>query len=114
MIVDAGNTFFNQQALSAADLTSDVIDYGTGEAGDPPRLVVAVHDGSDGGKVTVKVETADDEKFSDAKTLGTFEGAPLAVALPGGNKRYLRLTATSTYTAGTIDAALVVDADISW
>ena len=61
MIVDAGNTFFNQQALSAADLTSDVIDYGTGEAGDPPRLVVAVHDGSDGGKVTVKVETADDE-----------------------------------------------------
>lgn len=114
MIVDAGNEFFYEQALSAADITSSIVDYGKGDAGDPPRLVVAVHNGSAGGKLTTKVETADDEAFTSPTVLGEYEGVPLAVALPYGCKRYLRLVATSTYTSGTVDAALVADADIKW
>lgn len=114
MIVDAGTEFFYDQALSATDITSSTVDYGKGDAGDPPRLVLAVHNGSAGGKVTVKLQTADDEAFSSPKELGEYEGAPLAVALPYGCKRYLRLVVTSTYTSGTMDAALVADADIKW
>lgn len=114
MIVDAENEFFYEKELSASDLTSDLVDYGKGDAGDQPRLVVAVHDGSAGGTVTTKVQTADDEAFTSPKVLGEYEGAPLAVSLPYGCKRYLRLVVTSTYTSGKIDAALVADADLKW
>lgn len=114
MIVDAGTEFFYEKPLSATDLTSDIVDYGKGDAGDPPRLVVAVHGGSAGGKVVTALQTSDDEAFASPVTLGTYDGDPLAVAVPYGCKRYLRLVVTSTYTTGTIDAALVADADIKW
>lgn len=42
MIIDGENQFFENTALSATDLTSEVIKTGAGDAGDPLHLVLRV------------------------------------------------------------------------
>ena len=126
MIFDAQNTFFKEQALSATTLTSDVIDYGEGEASDPPKLVIEVTRDAGAGDVEATVQTCDESTFasptvtfvkksptfSTSFTLADFKGPVISAPLPRGNKRYLRISAVSTFTSGKMTAALVNDDDI--
>ena len=126
MIFDAQNTFFKEQALSATTLTSDVIDYGEGEASDPPKLVIEVTRDAGAGDVEATVQTCDESTFasptvtfvkksptfSTSFTLADFKGPVILALLPRGNKRYLRISAVSTFTSGKMTAALVNDDDI--
>ena len=112
MITDADNTFLHKQTLSASTITSDVVSVGTGEASDPMTLVVLVANGSTGGTLSTVLETSATEDFKTSKTLGTYTEVPLSTRIPRGNLGYLRIKATSTYTAGTVTAALVFDDEI--
>ena len=57
MILDKENTFFNKKALSASDLTSDIVQVGPGESGCPLHLVAAVTKDAGTGTLTTKLET---------------------------------------------------------
>ena len=111
MILDKENTFFDKKALSASDLTSDIVQVGPGESGCPLHLVAAVTKDAGTGTLTTKLETSD---FKSPKTLATYTAVPLAADVPRGNLGYLRLTVTSTYSKGTLTAGLVLDDDIDW
>lgn len=118
MIFDGENTFFRKTALSAATLTSDVVQVGSGETGDPMWLVltatgtVAPETGTGG--ITTVLETSDTEDFAAAVTLATYTQFPLHAKVPRGNGKYLRLKATSTFTGGAMTAGLVYDDDVPW
>ena len=126
MIYDGENMFFKKQALSNTTLTSDVIDYGNGEASDPPKLVVEVTKDAGAGAIALTVQTSDDSTFASPETfftkstptfttsftLADVKGPVIAAPLPRGNKRYLRLSAVSTFTDGKMTAGLVNDDDI--
>ena len=111
MILDQQNTFFDAQVLSAATLTSSVIFAGPGDAADQLFLVQKVVGGSAGGTISTTLETSDTEDFKSAITMATYTTASVKAKLPYGCKKYLRLRSTSTYTAGTVTASLVMDAD---
>jgi len=126
MIYDGENMFFKKQTLSSTTLTSDVIDYGNGEASDPPKLVVEVTKDAGAGAIALTVQTSDDSTFASPETfftkstptfttsftLADVKGPVIAAPLPRGNKRYLRLSAVSTFTDGKMTAGLVNDDDI--
>lgn len=112
MIFDAENTFFDAKTLSSGKLTSDVLKLGPGEASDPLILFAAVKDASSTGTLSVAVITAADEAFTSPVTLATYTELPIKAKLPRGNKGYMKLEATSTYSDGTLTAALVLDDDI--
>ena len=126
MIYDGENLFFKKQALSNTTLTSDIIDYGKGEANDPPKLVVEVSKDAGAGSVTATVQTSDDSTFSSpvtlftkasptftsAVTLADFKGPVISAPLPRGSMRYLRISAVSTFTDGKMTAGLVLDDDV--
>ena len=112
MIFDGDNVFFLKKALSAADITSDVLNVGTGEAGDPLWLVQKVSGGSAGGTIKTALQTSKDEAFTSPVVLGTYTETELHTKIPRGNLGYLRLVDTSTYTAGTVTAALTWDDDV--
>lgn len=114
MIFDGDNMFFRKKALTAADITSDVLNVGTGEASDPLWLVQKVAGGSTGGKLTTVLQTSKDEAFTSPVVLGTYTETDLHTKIPRGNLGYLRLVNTSTYTAGTVTAALVWDDEVPW
>ena len=114
MIIDGENQFFENTALSATDLTSEVVKTGVGDAGDPLHLVLRVKGGSEGGTAKTVLQTAKDEAFTSPVVLGTYDKVPLSVSVPRGDLGYMRLVVTSTYTAGTVSAALVVDDNINW
>ena len=112
MILDAELLFFDKKTLSATTLTSDIVYVGEGDAGNPLTLFCQLADPTgDSGSVEVEVITGSDADFSDAKTLGKYT-APFATKMPRGNLGYLKASAVSTYTGGTITAALVSDDDI--
>ncbi len=128
MIYDRQNRFFKDQALSAATLTSDIIDVGPGEASDPLHMVVDVTPDAGAGKVTATLQTSDDSTFSTYSVLGEYESKTyttsftiaadtlahiIATKLPRGGKNYLRLVAVSTFTDGKLTAGLVFDDDIA-
>ncbi len=128
MIYDRQNMFFKDQALSAATLTSDIIDVGPGEASDPLHMVVDVTPDAGAGKVTATLQTSDDSTFSTYSVLGEYESKTyttsftiaadklahvIATKLPRGGKNYLRLVAVSTFTDGKLTAGLVFDDDIA-
>lgn len=114
MILDKENTFFNKKALSASDLTSDIVQVGPGESGCPLHLVAAVTKDAGTGTLTTKLETSATPDFKSPKTLATYNAVPLAADVPRGSLGYLRLTVTSTYSKGTLTAGLVLDDDIDW
>ncbi len=128
MILDGENIFFKDQALSNATLTSDIIDVGPGEAGNPLHMVVDVTPDAGAGKVTAKLQTSASSDFSSVSVLGEFESKTyttsftiakdslahiISAQVPRGNKGYLRLVAESTFTDGKMTAALVLDDDIA-
>ena len=112
MIFDHDNMFFDGQALSAADLTSNVVFVGTGEANEPVKLFLGVDKDAGEGTASTVLQTSADEAFTKPVVLGTFSQVPLSVPVPRGNLGYLRLVVTSTYTKGTVTAGLVLDDDI--
>ena len=116
MIRDGENTFFNKQKLEAKEIDSNVIQVGEGETGEPMWLVLTaentVNPTSGTGAITTVLETSNTEDFTTATTLATYSSLPLHAKLPRGNKKYLRLKATSTFTGGTMTAALVYDDDV--
>ena len=126
MIMDGENLFFKKQSLSATTLTSDVVDYGPGEANDPPKLVVEVTKDAGAGDVEVTMQTCDEPTFASPtvtfiKKSPTFttsfsvaqhKGPIISAPLPRGNKRYLRISADSTFTDGKMTAGLVLDDDV--
>jgi hypothetical protein len=128
MILDAQNLFFKDQALSNTTLTSDVIDYGEGEANDPPKLVADVSRDAGNGDIEVTLQTCDEPTFASptvsfvksSKTFTTsfslagYPGPLVSAPLPRGNKRYLRTSVKSTFTDGKMTVALVNDDDIPW
>lgn len=114
MIFDGENLFFKEKALSNSALESDVISYGTGEAGEPPWVVFMTSNASGGSSLSTVIETSDNPDMSSATELGTFTGTSFKVKLPKGNKGYLRLKSTCDYTSGTVTAGLVLDVDTAW
>lgn len=112
MIFDAENTFFDAKELTSGKLTSDIVKLGPGEAGDPLTLFVAVNGATGSGTLSVAVITADDEVFTSPVTIGTYTELPIKTKVPRGNKGYMKLEATSTFTDGALTAALVLDDDI--
>lgn len=111
MILDGENIFLNAKALSASTITSDVISVGPGESGESMHLVLSIKDAGAGTATTV-LETSATADFAVKEELGEYTKAPLSVQVPRGNRGYLRLSVTSTYTAGKITAALVLDDNI--
>ncbi len=116
MVYDAENTFFWKEKVTGQTGTSEVIKTGKGDAGNPLTLVVKTPGVT--ADLTVTLETADNEKMTGAKTLGTYtavKGKTLAVKVPYGDLGYLRLkwSAAAAQSAGAITAALVLDADIA-
>lgn len=114
MIFDGENLFFKEKALSNSALTSDVIHYGEGEAGEPPWVVFMTTGASGGSSLSTVIETSETEDMSSPTELGTFTGTSFKVKLPKGNKGYLRLKSTCDYTSGTVTAGLVLDVDTAW
>ena len=113
MIRDGENTFFEKHALTAATIVSDVIQVGSGETGEPMWLVLTVNGATPTeGTLSTILETSDTEDFAQITQLGTYTNLPLHAKLPRGNKKYLRLKSTSTFTAGTVTASLVYDDDV--
>lgn len=112
MIFDGENTFFDKKTLSSGKLDSDIIKLGAGEASDPLILFADVNGASGTGTLSVAVITAADEAFTSPVTLATYIELPIKAKLPRGNKGYMKLEATSTYTDGALTAALVLDDDI--
>lgn len=116
MIFDGENTFFHKKELSAAEIVSDAVQVGNGETGEPMWLVLTV--GSDKapaeGTIQTVLETSDTEDFANAVTLGTYTKLPLQIKVPRGNLKYLRIKATSTFTAGNMTAGLLYDDDVPW
>lgn len=112
MIFDGENMFFNKQALSAADITSDVVKVGVGESYEPMKLFLGVDKDAGEGTASTVLQTAADAAFTTPKTLGTYTQVPLSTPVPRGNLGYLRLVVTSTYATGKVTAGLVLDDDI--
>ena len=111
MIFDAENMFFEGKELSAATLQSDILKVGPGEASDPLTLFVQ-HKKEGSGTLSVALITSEAEDFSESTTLATYNSFPVKAKLPRGNKGYLKLTAASTYSAGSITAGFVIDDDV--
>ena len=112
MILDGENLFFDKQALSAADLVSNVIAVGPGESGEEMRLVLCVKN-ADAQSAKTVLETSKTADFANAKAIGTYEQVPLQTRVPRGNLGYLRLKMSSKYTKGTVTAGLVLDDNIN-
>lgn len=113
MIRDGENTFFEKKALSAATVVSDIIQIGAGETGEPMWLILTAKDTAPtDGTLTTILETSDTEDFAQITQLGTYTNLPLHAKLPRGNKKYLRLKTTSTFTGGAMTASLVYDDDV--
>lgn len=118
MRLDKENIFFEKPAAELVDgVLGDVIAMGGGDSINPMWLYVGPK--LESGSVALTLETADDEEFSEAVTLGSFtldEKAPVRAKVPLGVKKYLRIKASESSTptnatAAKIVAALAVDVD---
>lgn len=115
MYIDKENTFMLKQNISAA-FNSDVVQNGNGgDAYEALWLYVLVNTVLSGA-ATVKLETADTENMSGAVTVGTYTlpaqaGSKVAVRLPSGLKKYLRLN-VSGITSGAVSGFLTPDVKI--
>ena len=112
MIFDQQRVFLDKKNLTNGEITSDILDMGVGEASMPLTLVVLVSKDAGTGTLKIVLETSVMDNFAAPKTIGTYDQVPLSVHLPRGNRGYLRLKVTSTYTKGTVTAGLVLDDNI--
>lgn len=113
MIFDGENMFFNGETLSSS-LTSNVLNVGGGEAGEPMWVYFQTQGATGGSSLSTVLETAENEAMTSPVTLGTFTGTSFKAKIPRGNKGYLRLKITGDYSGGTVVAGLVLDTDIPW
>ena len=122
MIFDAENTFFWHKELNkTTTATSDVIKTSVGDAGCPLAVYIAAPGTS--ADLTVTLETAATEDFKTPVALASYTVTaqkPVKAKMPYGDLGYLRLKYTAnvtgegaTLTAGTLDAALVMDVDLT-
>lgn len=127
MILDEKLIFCEDKAIATGN--SDVIDISAGgdALGNELTVVGITPTSAAGGtKLVIAIETSDDAAFGTTKTLYTSPdiltasmtgGAKiLALRMPRGAKRYLRakLTATGTFTAGTLSLFMVTGDQHSW
>lgn len=112
MYLDKENAFFYKKDLSKG-LVSDVIQNGNGGDAYEACWLYACVNAALSGAATLKLETADKEDMSSPVTVGTYTvaaatGSNLAVRLPVGLKKYLRITVTGPST-GTFTACTAKD-----
>lgn len=116
MVYDGENTFYWKKALNETTGTSNVVQTGKGDAGNPLILYVTAPGAT--ADLTVKLQTAVDEAFTQAVTLGTYtlkKDDGLKTKVPYGDLGFMRIeyTGASDLTGGTLTAALVMDADLA-
>lgn len=117
MIYDGETTFYwNKDLKGTTTGTSDVVHTGTGDAGNPLILYATAPAASS--DLTIELQTASDEAFTTAVTLGTYtlkKDDGLKTKVPYGDLGYMRIkyTGAAALTAGTLTAALVFDADLA-
>ncbi len=127
MLLDKENTFADATAMTATGQVGDVVDLGVkGGLGLDMGFFVNVNTlftGTAGGTATFTLQSCDYDGFGTSPatllTSGEIALATMATAgtrlwagkVPSTSKRYLRLysTNTITFTAGKLDAALVMD-----
>jgi hypothetical protein len=125
MIFDAENLFSDGQSVTATAVSDNIVDTGADHdwgVGDHLHLVVTVPEAVLGGtSITVELQTADTDDAATWETIYSSDALPVvdlgegsrpvAVAVPRGAKRYLRLNyvAVGVFTGGAFDAALVSD-----
>ena len=123
MILDEQGLFSNKQAIKTSCVSENILDMGKREVsfGTPVELFIQISEEFNNlTSLTIKVQTATDEEFSDAvdlieQTMTLAELKQGAVSnikfLPKGNLGYMRLSYTVAGTAPTKGAVLagVVD-----
>lgn len=126
MFIDSQAEFSADQALTATAVSTNVLDAGADlGAGRPIHILTQVTEdfaAVGAATLTVALQDSDDAAFSAPRTL--ISGSAVAKAsltaghrfglgvLPADHKRYLRLNytvATGPFTAGKIEAGLVID-----
>lgn len=122
MILDEQGLFSNKQAVTASCVSENILDMGKREVsfGTPVELFIQIAEEFDNlTSLTIKVQTATDEEFSDAidlieHTMALEELKQGAVSsikfLPKGNLGYMRLSyvvSGTTPTKGAILAGIV-------
>lgn len=119
MIFDGENTFMLKKAMTGATVTSDVVaNTNSGDAYNQLWLFVGVNKDLSGGPATIELLTADTEKMTGAKVIGTYKveakkGSKVMAKLPLGAKAFLQVKVSGqTFTAGELTAALVSDVDL--
>lgn len=119
MIIDKELMFSNAQALTAAAVSTNVVDQGA--AGDAYAALWLVVNNSAAitGTLGFELQTSADEAFTSPITLMSIAAAARSAAgnifkgrIPVGAKKYLRLNYTGAPTAGSVSAFLVKDARI--
>ena len=134
MLLDNENQFSDNQKITAAAISTDVVkmastEHGMTEVafGDPiPLLIQVVEDFAGATALKVEVQTSATEDFASPVTLVTAEETDATklkagykfpiISVPKGNKGYMRLkyTPTGTVTAGAITAGVVAGYDNSY
>lgn len=132
-IMDAENQFSDNQAVTAAAASENVIDLGIGRdigVGDPDLYLVILvtetsDDAGDNSTLAVSLETDDNEAFASATKVadlitlpanvaaGTQYVIPVPTALLAAYERYIRLKytpANGDLSAGKFSAFLTLDA----
>jgi hypothetical protein len=129
MFIDKQLAMSDAQVLTASAASTNYVDQGAaGDARVPLRLLVnvslALTSAGNAATLDVTLQTDDNASFSSATTIATIaqvaEASLVAgykvcdIPVPSGTERYLRVyytVGTENFTAGTIDAALVMDVD---
>lgn len=119
MIWDYEAMFYHKKAIASLGAASDVVaNGGGGSAYEAPFLAINVAGGATSATLTVKLQHADTATgtFADVATYTVASGATgdvLAVRLPAGLKKYLRLACTGTQSgAAVVTAGLVLDVNM--
>jgi hypothetical protein len=120
MLLDAQNLFSDNQSITTGTIYStNTVKFGKNDVSFVPVIVQAVRDFSNLTSLTLKIQTDDNEAFSNpvdllVSSLNKAElkaGAKFPVSyLPRGNKGYMRLAFVvtgSTETTGAITAGVV-------
>lgn len=118
MVFDGENTFMLKKVVTGSTITSDVVaNQKGGDAYNPFWLFVGVNKDLTG-QATIELLTADTDKMTGAKTIGTYKvdakkGSKVMAKMPLGAKAFLQVKVTGqTFTAGELTAALVSDVDL--
>jgi len=123
MIIDKSLQISSEQALTATDVSTDIIDLGHNQLvgpGDPLWWVIAVRAGLVGSLFFARVQSAADEAFGSPVTHNLGQaydtlptGSRIVIPMTWQNERFLRLQYEVTGTI-TIDAWLTNQEPAKW